>query len=138
MRNLHDLLACRLSSPCGNQYMYFETNYELFYYLITELVFRHSSQPKMSGLSLTVKRGHFSHKLLAKPVYQCTSITLYFRSRAGTVVRALTFHLCGSGSIPDLMPFLWIEFVGSRSTLLGEVFTRVLLFSPFLKNQHLI
>ena len=56
-------------------------------------------------------------------------------SSVGAVVRALAFHQCGPGSIPgsDVICGLSCWF----STLLREVFPRVLRFSLLTKNQHL-
>ena len=50
------------------------------------------------------------------------------------VVRALAFHQCGPGSISAP----GVDWVCWFSTLLWEVFPRVLRFSPLIKNQHLI
>ena len=57
-------------------------------------------------------------------------------SRAGAVVRALASHRCVSGSIPGPGVIWGVEFCCWFSTLLREVFLRVLRFSPLLKNQH--
>ena len=54
--------------------------------------------------------------------------------RDGAVVRALTSHQCGPGSIPRLAVIC--EFVGSL--LCTERFSPGTSVSPLLENQHLI
>ena len=53
----------------------------------------------------------------------------------GAVMRALSSHQCGPGSIPGPGVHKWVEFVvGSRPCFEG--FLRVLRFSSLHKNQH--
>ena len=56
-------------------------------------------------------------------------------SSVGTVVRALASHQCGPGSIPGPGVICGLSLL-LFSTLLREVFLRVLRFSPLLKNQY--
>ena len=64
---------------------------------------------------------------------RCPLLMTLFESRFYAVVRALAFHQCGRGSIP------WPAVICELNLfVLWEVFPRVLRFSPFTKNQHLI
>ena len=63
------------------------------------------------------------------------NMTIKTRSRDGAVVRALASHQCGLGSIPD--PASYVGWICCWfSTLLREVFLRVLRLSSLFKNQH--
>lgn len=55
-------------------------------------------------------------------------------SRDGIVVSALSFHQCGSRSIPA-RGHMWVEFV-IGSSLAPRVFLRVLRFSPSTKTNN--
>ena len=56
-------------------------------------------------------------------------------SRDGTVVRVLSSHQCGLGSIPGLRVICGLSLLLVLS-LLQMVFLQVLWFSPLLENQH--
>ena len=55
-------------------------------------------------------------------------------SRNGAVERALAFHQCGPGSIPELGVRCGLSLLLKFSFLLREVFLRVLRFSSILKK----
>ena len=55
--------------------------------------------------------------------------------RSAAVVRALASHKCVPGSIPGPDVICGLSLL-LFSSLLREVFLRVLRFSPLLKNQH--
>ena len=59
-------------------------------------------------------------------------------SSGGVLVRALASHRCGPDSIPGSGVICGLSLLVLYSTLLREVFPRVLQFSPLTKNQHLI
>ena len=68
--------------------------------------------------------------------FSCCSFCFYLESIGSVVVRALASHQCGATSISRLGVICgWVSWF---SSLLWEVFLRVLRFSPLLKNLHLI
>ena len=81
---------------------------------------------------------HFGNHLLASSSwknFEAASLKCILGSRDGAVVRALASHRCGTGSILGLAAICGLSCCWF-SSLLQEVFLRVLRFSPLLKNQH--
>ena len=66
---------------------------------------------------------------------QFLTASFYMGEQGWCSVRALAFHQCGPGSIPGLGVICGLS-LSWFSSLLQEVFLRVLWFSPLLKNQH--
>ena len=57
-------------------------------------------------------------------------------SKGGVVVRVLASHQCGPSLNPGVDVICGLSLLLVLTTLLWEVFLRVLQFSPLLKNQH--
>ena len=83
---------------------------------------------KVSTLDTSVE--HLPVQACLQYYAQSCKKTICAGGRNGIVMIALAFHLHGPGSGHE-----WVKLVFG-SLLCSEVFLRVLLFSPLLKNQH--